>query len=256
VRHRLTPLTSITQAIYFDWFFDDDPGHTQRLLWRPTTSIDTQLTKRLNFSGSFGVSFINAYANEEAPSFVSSIFQNVPNGGVLGPAGQQQLGSAHGWDVSAVLSYQLFQDTQIALTATHGTSPTFDGSLQQIESVAASLNHTINQISSVSFYAQFSRSAAGGPNVDLSSAAASQSVSASANYAYTLARDWRSNLSYTYRQHTDSTGTASSNTVLVALVHNFTLYGKPPESVVKTPSELAQESIARAQQVFPFLAPR
>jgi len=175
---------------------------------------------------------------------------------VFGPGLQQQLGAAHGWDVSAVLSYQVFQDTQAVLTVTHGTSPTFDGSLQQIESIAASLNHTINQLSSVSFYAQFSRSAAGGPNVDLNSDVATEFISASANYAYTLARDWRSNVSYTYRQRMDTTGSASSSTVLVALSHSFTLYGKPPESVVKTPSELAQESIARAQQVFPFLAPR
>jgi hypothetical protein len=256
VRHRLTPLTSITQAIYFDWFFDDDVGHTERLLWRPTTSIDSQLTKRLNFNASFGVSFINAYQTTESPSLVSSVFPNPPLGPVFGPGLQQQLGAAHGWDVSAVLSYQVFQDTRAALTVTHGTSPTFDGSLQQIESIAASLDHTINQLSSVSFYAQYSRSASGGPNVDLSSSAATEFLSASANYAYTLARDWRSNVSYTYRQRMDATGSASSSTVLVALAHNFTLYGKPPESVVKTPSELAQESIARAQQVFPFLAPR
>jgi hypothetical protein len=48
---------------------------------------------------------------------------------------------------------------------------------------------------------------------------------------------------------------ARSSTVLLKLTRDFTLFGKPPEAVQKTPSELAQEDQARAQRALPTLIP-
>jgi hypothetical protein len=256
-RRRLTPLTNVSYSLYFDWFSSDDG--TERQNWKPTVSIDSQLTKRLTFFAATGLTYIDVTQNQTQPSLVSPAPTGFPFNST-----NQQTGTFVGWDVNAVLTYRLLQNTQATLTVSHATTPTLFGDLQQIESIAASLNHTINSLSSISFYAQYSRTQAGAPETFSSSPSSSSSsssnqsqfFSASANYAYALTREWRSNVSYTFRERHDSAGSASSNTVLVALVHNFTLYGKPPEAVVKTPSELAQESIARAQQVFPFLAPR
>jgi hypothetical protein len=47
------------------------------------------------------------------------------------------------------------------------------------------------------------------------------------NYSYRLAREWRSNLSYTYRERNDSSGIARSSTVLFSLARDFTLLGNP-----------------------------
>ena len=51
--------------------------------------------------------------------------------------------------------------------------------------------------------------------------------SAQIAYSYWLARDWRTRLSYTYRQRHDDTGTATSNTVLLSLNYDFNLLGNP-----------------------------
>lgn len=252
-RRRLTPLTNISYSMNFDWYFSNDTSDTERKMWNPAVSIDTQLTKRLSFVGSGGLTYIDVTQGQSQPAFISSIFQNVPSGIPFSGPSTQQVGTALGWNVNAVLAYQLLQNTRASLTVTHATSPTFSGDLQQIESIAASLDHAINSRSNISFYAQYSRTQAGGPDT---TSAQSEFFSASANYGYTIAREWRSNLSYTYRERHDTGGYANSSTVLASLVYNFNLYGKPPEAVAKTPSELAQESIARAQQALPFLAPR
>jgi len=251
--HRLTPTTTLTQSLNFDWFFADDAGNTQRLMWTPKTGVQSQLSKRLNFTGSVGLFFLNAYQNATTPSLVSSIFQNVPGATPSGRGFHQQPGTANGWLANMVLNYKLSADTQVKLTATHATSPTVFGELQQIESIGSTLNYDINHSSNLAISAQFSRTKSGGNGA--TTGTESEFFTASANYSYTLTRQWRTNLTYTYRQRSDQTGRARANTILFRLVGDFTLFGKPP-TIVKTPSELAQEDLARAQLVFPgLLAP-
>jgi hypothetical protein len=251
--HRLTPTTTLTQSLNFDWFFFDDAANTQRLMWTPKTGVQSQLSKRLSFTGSVGLFFLNAYQNATTPSLVSSIFQNGPGATANGTGTRQQVGAANGWLANMVLNYKLAADTRVTLTAAHATTPTLFGQLQQIDSIGSTLNYDINHSSNLAIFAQFSRTTSGGING--ASGAASEFFTASANYSYTLTREWRTNLTYSYRQRNDQTGHVSANSILFRLVGDFTLFGKPP-TIVKTPSELAQEDLARAQLVFPgLLAP-
>jgi hypothetical protein len=251
--HSLTPTTTLTQSLNFDWFFSDDAANTQRLMWTPRTGVQSQLSKRLNFTGSVGLFFLNAYQNATRPSLVSSIFQNVSGATPIGTGFQQMPGTANGWLADMVLNYKLAADTRITLTATHATTPTIFGQLQQIESIGSRLDYDINHSSNLAISAQFSRTKSGG--IGATTGTESEFLTASANYSYRLTREWRTNLTYTYRQRNDQTSRVSANSILFRLVGDFTLFGKPP-TIVKTPSELAQEDLARAQLVFPgLLAP-
>lgn len=256
--HKLSPAITLNQSLYFDWFFSNNNTNTQRLFWQPTTGVEAQLSKRLHLSGSVGMIFVNAYENGTAPSVVSSIFNNLPGPNNIPSSNtstgfQPMIGAGNGWVGNLVLSYKLFADTQVALTATHSTTPTLTGQLQRIESLAATLNYDINHRSRLALRAQFANTKSGATGN--SSTKGSDSFNASANYSYSLTRKWRTNLSYTYRQINNQSGLVRSNDILLSLVYDFTLFGKPPESAPKTPSELAQEDLARAQQVFPGLAP-
>jgi Putative beta-barrel porin 2 len=249
--HNLTRTIKLTQSLYFDWYFSNNTANTQRLFWKPTSAVDAQLSKRLHLSASVGMIFLNAYQNGSVPSVVSSIFSNTTP--VNGTGFQPMIGAGNGWVANVALNYKLFPDTQVGLTASRAVTPTITGQLTGNESIAATLKYEINHSSDLSMRAQFSRtiSATGGN----SSATSPDFFSVSANYSYKLTRNWRTSLSYAYRQRNDQSGSVHSNTVLFSLMRDFTLFGKPPTSAPKTPSELAQEEIARTQLVFPGLAP-
>jgi hypothetical protein len=244
--HRLTPTTTLIQSLHFDWFVDDDPANTQRLFWQPTTGLQSQLSKRLSFNGSVGMVFVNAYQSATTPSLVSSV---TPSNGT---GFQPLIGAANGWVGNMGFNYKLFADTKVGLTATDSIIPTIFGQLQKVESIGLTLDYDINQFASLAFHTQFSHIKTG--ETATAGSTASDAFTASANYQYKLTRDWRTNLSYTYRQRHNQTGLARSSTILFGLARDFTLYGKPPASVAKTPSETAQEDQERAQQAFPNLA--
>jgi hypothetical protein len=72
--------------------------------------------------------------------------------------------------------------------------------------------------------------------------------SASVNYTYRLTREWRTNVSYTYRENV---GMAKSNTILFGLSRDFTLLGNPTainQAEQERAKQRARESVG---QVFP-----
>jgi hypothetical protein len=237
--HRLGPTTSLTNSVNFDWLMVDNVSSSQRLFWNPMTALQSQLSKRLSFNGAVGYAFVNAYDNGVAQPAI-------PTGATTF---QQQTGASSDWVGNALLNYQLLNTTKVSLTATKSIVPTVTGQLELVESIGSTLTHDINHYSSLTFLAQFSHLKTA--VIATTGATASDVFTASANYGYKLTREWRTNLSYTYSQRNDQTGLARSSTVLFRLTRDFTLFGKPPEAVQKTPSELAQEDLARAQQALP-----
>ena len=87
-------------------------------------------------------------------------------------------------------------------------------------------------------------------------ATSSDFFTASASYGYSWTRELRSDLSYTYRQRNDDTGVVRSSTILVRLSRDFSVYGKPPPEVQKTPGQAAQEIQQRAEQALPTIVPQ
>src|SRR5262249_3824914 len=156
--------------------------------------------------------FVNAYQNGIA-SAVASSTSFVP-----------QVGTANSFLADIALTYQLLKKTSISLIAAQAVVPLSTGQLQKSDSIALILSHDINSLSNLSFAARFVHiPAVSGNSAFTGQTGASDFLSASVNYRYQLTREWLTNLSYTYRERDDETGTARSSTVLFTLSRDFTL---------------------------------
>lgn len=235
--HSLTQTTGLTNLISFDWFSQDDAANTQRLLWRFMTGLNSKLTPRLSVNGNVGLIFSNAYQN----SAIQTVVSPTPTGPL---AFTPTLGAGHGvvWD--AGLSYQLLKTTSVSLNVADTIIPTLTGQLQKSETLGLSLSHEINHVSNVSFFTQVAQTTSGAAvfsSATASSAAASNSdfFTASVNYGYRLTRELNANLSYSYHQRSDTSGTARASIVLLSLNYDFNVLGNP------TPINIAERERAR-----------
>jgi Putative beta-barrel porin 2 len=244
-KHDVSPTTTLNNLVSFDWFSEDDPAQSQRLFWKFMTGLDSKLSPRLTFTGHVGIGFVNSYQTASVQTIIPP-----------GPPGVApfvpQVGTANSILADATLTYQLFKTTRVSLTAAQAVFPTTFGQLQKSDTIGLSLTHDINHLSNLSFAANFSfvpatqgNSAFGGQSGD------SDFFSASVNYGYNLTREWRTNLSYTYRERNDDTGIARSSTILFALSRDFTLLGNPT-AINQAQQERAKQ---RAQQTVGYVFP-
>ena len=241
--HTFSPTTTFTNSVNFDWFSQDNAANSQRLLWRFTSGMQSQLTPRLTFNGQIGLIFANAYQNGNAQS------TSVPTSPIFVPGVtpfQPLIGAGHGWIGNVGLTYRLLKDTSVSFNAVQAITPTFTGQLQQSSSLGMGLNHQINSLSNLSFFASYVQTTS--PNgfgpIQFSQANATKSdfFSAGVSYSYRLAREWSANISYTFRENVT---VAKSSTVLFSLSKSFTLLGNPaPINAAEN-----QRAILRAQQV-------
>jgi Putative beta-barrel porin 2 len=244
-KHDVTPTTTLNNLVSFDWFSEDDPAQSQRLFWKLMTGLDSTLSSRLSFTGHVGIGFVNSYQTASAQSTILS-----------GPPGVApfvpQVGSANSILADAALTYQLFKTTKVSLTAAQAVTPTAFGQMQKSDTIGLTLAHDINQLSNLSFSANFSFvPAAPGNSVFNGQIGNSDFFSASVNYGYKLAREWRTNLSYTYRERNDDTGIARSSTILFSLSRDFTLLGNP-SAINQAQTERAKQ---RQQQSIGYVFP-
>ena len=240
--HSLSQTTTLTNSVNFDWFSQDNSANSQRLMWRFMSGLQSQLSQLLTFNGNVGLVFSNAYQNGNAQSPIPPI-PPIPPG--VTPF-QLQVGAGHGWVGDVGLTYRLLKDTSVSLTAAQAIIPTFTGQLQQTESIGMSLIHTINQFSNLVFSTQYAQSSS--PGQIGQAVTALDSFSASVSYGYQLTREWRTNLSYTYR---DNVGLATSSTVLFALSRDFTVLGNPT-AIDQAAQERARARVKQSVgQVFP-----
>ena len=243
-KHDVSSITSLNNLLSLDWFSEDDPAQSQRLFWKIMTGFTSKLSQRLTFVGNVGYGFVNAYQNGPQSiiplsPFNTASFQPLP-------------GAASSLLADVALSYQLFRATRVTLTGTHGISPTAFGQLQKTETVGLGLTQDINQRSNVSFATQFSYiPASQGSSAFAGQTGNSNFFSASANYGLSLTREWRTNVSYTYRHRNDDTGTAKSSTILFALSRDFTILGNPTALNLAERERTRERARQSVGQVFP-----
>ena len=242
----LTPTTNWINSVSFDWFDQDDPAKSQRLFWKLTTGARSQLSPLLSVYGNVGLVFVNSY--QKNPTQLATPV--IPSASV---PFQPIVGAGNGWVGDVGLSYRLLKTTSVSFNAANSIIPTLGGALQQNFSFGGSLNHEINSLSNVSFTAQFSMTNASSQASQFAATTggSSEFFSASVNYGYKLTRDWYSNLSYTYLQRNDSTGTVSANMVFVSLSYDFTLLGNPNAINKATEQRARQRARQSVGQVFP-----
>ena len=206
----LDPNTSWTTSVNFDWLNADDIGNSQRLFWQIMTGVKSQLTRRLNVTASVGMAFANAWQAAAVPiSTTTTPFI--------------QTGAANSVVALGTLNYLLFKSTSVTLAAAHLIVPTSFGQLQKTTTAGFTLAHNINYWSNVALSANYAHTES---NTSFSTGPA-DFFSAQLAYSYQLARDWRTRLSYTYRQRDDNTGTARANVFLLSLAYDFNLMGNP-----------------------------
>jgi len=242
----VSPTINWVNSVNFDWFDQDDPAKSQRLFWRATTGARSQVSPRLSVYGNIGLVFVNSYQKNPTQSATPVIpSTSVPF--------QPIVGAGTGWVGDVGLSYRLLKTTSISFNAANSIIPTLGGALQQNFSFGGALNHEINSLSNVSFTAQFSMTNASSQASQFAATTggSSEFFSASVNYGYKLTRDWYSNLSYTYLQRNDSTGTVSANMVFVSLSYDFTLLGNPNAINKATEQRARQRARQSVGQVFP-----
>jgi len=204
--HLLSPTTTWITTATSDWFMGEDPQSTQRLFWQIMTGFKSQLTHRLTLTANAGEAFSNAYErNPMAPSVITSF--------------QIQPGAAKSWVANAALNYQVLPKTTVSWTVAQAITPTILGDLQKTDSIGLTLNHAINDWSDLSFSTSRSHTLSLGTEADF--------FTAQVGYGYKWTREWRTRVSYTYRQSFSTTGLARSNTVLLSLTYDFTLLGNP-----------------------------
>jgi len=241
--HVLSSTTTMSNFISFDWFSQEDPAESQRLFWKYMFGITSSLSPRLNLNAHIGWAFANSYQN--APGAVISPV----NAGAFVP--QVGAGNSSVGDIS--LTYRLFRDTSVSLTAAQSIVPIFNGQLQKSEQVGLTLSHEINRVSNIALSTAFSYvpAAPASSTIGLGQSSPSKFFSVSVNYGYQLGREWHTNLSYTYSQRNDSSGSVGSSLVLFSLVRDFTLYGNPT-AINRAQQERAK---ARAQQSIGYIFP-
>ena len=240
--HTLSSTTSLNNSVNFDWFSEDDPAKSQRLFWSIMTGLKSQLSQRLTVNAGAGIDLVNSYQTGIAQA-------TNPTG-----AFQPQVGAGAGWVANVGLDYKLLKTTSLSLTAANSIIPTLGGALQQSYTFGLGLNHDINELSKLSFATSYAITNASNQFAQAAAASgggSSDFFSASVNYEYRLTREWRTNLSYTYRQRNDETGIARSSTVLLAVSRDFTVLGNPTgidKAAEERAKQRAQQSVG---QVFP-----
>ncbi len=208
--HSFSPRTTLTTSVSFDWFSQDDQAKSERVFWQIMTGLRSQLSSRLSYNVAVGASYANSYQLAAvAPASPSS---TVP----------LQSGVTTGALANVGVSYKLLKSTTISFSAGELLVPTTLGPLQKISTVGATLSYGINDVSNLSFSTQFANI-----SEDAFVGGSSDFYSAQVNYGYRLAKEWRTNVGYTYRHRTDSTGSANSSTIMASLVYDFTLLGNP-----------------------------
>lgn len=250
--HIFSPLVTWNNSVSFDWFSADDVQSSQRLFWKFMTGVDARLTKRLSFNGHVGMGFVNSWQNN--PGAVAPVVPVASSG--IAPF-TPLVGAANSllWD--AALSYDLLKTTKLSLTAAQTIFPTITGQLTKSELVGLTISHRINQKDTLTFLTQVTRStngtAAGGEFGASTSTQQSEFFTAVLTYDTQLSRYWRGTASYAFRERHDTTGTATSSTILLGLSYDWNIYGNPsPVNVAlrERARERAQSTIGYAFPLF------
>ena len=217
-RHNYSAVTTGVLSSEAELLNYENATSTRVQIYRNQLGIDTTLSPVLSFRGNVGA--INL----------------VTEGGVNPLAGtglnSPTSSSLLDWIGDAAITYRMLKNTTLTLLANQSIGPSIVGSLFKQNTVSASLNHTINTRSSLSF------SASGNRQI---STTTSDFVSASATYSYNFTRDLSAQLTYRYLHRFASrgggsifdpiTGTptvsglgpADSNSIMLVVSHNYTV---------------------------------
>jgi hypothetical protein len=237
-KHRVSSIADINAASEYERLSYDDIAKTNLTMLRETAGVRAQLSQRLSFSGSAGITIFQASQNATIGIQAN---QNATIGSPIAGVGFPTVipgvsGTAHGFIGNAVLTYKLLKDTNVSFAFNKTVAPSIVGSLLQSTTYDMNLVYMINHSSSLSFSTDFSQQTSQGAETNF--------LSTSISYNKQLAREWNAQLTYRFLHRSassastgglsfdpitgipianTSTAPANSNTIIVALSHGITV---------------------------------
>lgn len=220
-RHKLSSVTAINVSSDVELLDFENATNTHIQIYRNQVGFDSTLSPVLSLRGNIGAIYIltEGGSNPLATAGTSPLNGSTSSGLV-------------DWIGDAVLTYRVLKNTTLAVTASQSVSSSVVGSLSKRDSITASLNHTINSKSSLSFSGSFTRSI---------TTVTSDFASASVTYGYTIMPSLTAQLTYRHSHRFASTGggsiidpitgtptvsgstPASSNSIMLVISHNYTV---------------------------------
>ena len=165
---------------------------------RVFTGIRSRVFNRLSVAGNIGVGFLNARNN--------GLVDDTP----------LTSGSSIAWNADFLLTYKIFETTDLSVLAYHTIAPNLLGVFSERTGINLTLSHEINQLTRWSLFTQFVRSSV--PEGD-----SSDLITASATYSVRLTPEWQSQLSYIYRHRQTAVDSAQSNAVIFRITRSATV---------------------------------
>jgi hypothetical protein len=219
-RHNYSSVTAFNASSEFELLNYDNATNTVVQIFRNQLGIDATLSPLLSFRGNAGAAYVvtddgvNPLAGIGTSGLTASISSSIVD-----------------WIGDAVLTYKMLKNTTLTFNASQTIAPSIVGSLFKTDNLAASVSHTINDHSTISFSASGTRSI---------STTTTDYASASATYGYSLTQAWNAQLTYRYQHRFASsggttidpitgtptvsgTGAADSNSILVVVSHSYTV---------------------------------
>ncbi|WP_141688532.1 hypothetical protein [Bradyrhizobium paxllaeri] len=218
-RRALSSVTAINVSSEYELLEYGNSFNTQVQIFRDQVGFDATLSAVLSFRANAGVAYLVTDRGVSTSSF----------GGVTSATPVSS--SLVDWIGDAVLTYRMLKSTTLSVTASQSVGPSVVGSLFKRDSVIASLSHSINARSTLSF------SASGNRQI---STTTTDYASASATYSYNLTREWLASATYRYLHRFASSGTAifdpitgtptvsgtgpaDSHSLMFVVTHNWTV---------------------------------
>lgn len=216
-RHNFNSVTTGVLTSEAELLNYDNATNTSIQIYRNQLGVDATLSPLLSVRGNVGA--INILTAGGTNPLAASGLNTSTSSSLLD------------WIGDAAVTYRMLKNSTLTLLASQSVGPSIVGSLFKTQTVSASLNHSINAQSSLSFFASGSRQI---------STTSSDFVSASATYSYNFTRELSAQLTYRYLHRFASggglifdpiTGTptvsgfgpADSNSVMLVVSHNYTV---------------------------------
>jgi len=205
---RLNAITDWVSLTDLSWTVREDSSKSDTKFTRALTGFRLRPTSRLKVSASVGFGIVSGTGAGSASPFGSSIAG-------FGTLQQGNGSTVVGYLAEGLAAYRLWSTTDLTATASRSISPGVLGDLSLRTTYGLGVSHTINAASSIYLKGELSKISASGASFDF--------WTASAAYERRLSREWRTNISYVYRQRTSSLQSISSNALTFVLARDVTL---------------------------------
>lgn len=216
--HSVNSITAVNVSSEAELLDYDNAFNTQAQIYRNQAGVETTLSPVLSFRANVGMAVIE----------IQGVNGTIP---LIG-AGAGGSASSIDWIGDAVLTYRVLKNTTLSVIASQSISPSVVGSLFKRDTIDATLSHSVNARSTLSFSASVNRQTA---------TTTTDFASASVTYSYNFLRDWSAQLTYRYQHRFASTGgttiidpitglptvgglgPADSNSIMLVVSNSFTI---------------------------------